>query len=433
MPPALPAGADARALLDFIDASPTPWHAAHNAAAWLERAGWRRLDESARWTLRPGEGVYLLRDDSALIAMRPGLGALAEHGWRLVAAHTDSPGLRLKTQPAQARQGLLTLGVEVYGSPILPTFTDRDLGLAGRVAVRTPTGIQSRLVRFDEPLARLPNLAIHLNRKVNTDGLHFNAQQHGNAVLEVLGSLPPADRLHALIAQHLGCEAGVIAGFDLALFDAQPGAFFGINREFIASRQLDNLGSCHAALTALTQSRPGQAGAAVALFDHEEVGSESSRGAASTLLPAVLERLGTVLGLDAQDRARALDASFMVSADMAHAVHPSHADLHDPGHAVRVNGGPVIKTNASQRYATEALSGARFRTLCERAGVPCQEYTHRADLHCGTTVGPLLAARLGVRAVDAGNPMWAMHSARESAGAHDGAALTAALTALFSE
>lgn len=433
-PPAPPdALAPARALLAFIDQSPTPWHAAHNAAAWLECAGYRRLDERARWTLAPGDRAYLLRDDSALVAVRVGHGSVAEHGYRLVAAHTDSPALRVKANGAQARAGVLTLGVEVYGSPILATFTDRDLGLAGRVVVRDGAALSTRLVRLPGPMARLPNVAIHLNRKVNEDGLRVNAQSDGNAVLETLGALPPADRLHALLAAQLDVDPAAIAGFELVLFDAQPGTLYGPDGQFIASRQLDNLGSCHAALDALTASIPGAASAVVALFDHEEVGSESHRGAASSLLPGVLERIGRAQGLDAEDRARALAASFLVSTDMAHAVHPSRADLHDPGHTPQLNAGPVLKLNAAQRYATEALSGARFRAACERAGVPCQTYVHRADMHCGTTVGPLLAARLGVTSVDAGNPMWAMHSARESAGALDPGYLGRVLAVLLSE
>lgn len=423
----------ARELLDFIDRSPTPWHAGAQAAAWLERAGWRALDETGRWTLAAGEGVYLMRGGSALIALRLGTGPLAQHGFRIVAAHTDSPGLRVKPLGAHGRHGYLALNVEVYGSPILATFTDRDLGLAGRVAVRTGSDVQMRLVQFDRAMARLPNVAIHLNRRVNEEGLRLNAQSDGNAVLEVLGSLPPAQRLRALLADAAACAPEHVLDFELALFDAQPGALFGPELVLMASRQLDNLACCHAALTALTRAPQGAASTMVALFDHEEVGSETSRGAASALLGEFIDRVAGALDLDAQDRGRALSRSLLISADMAHARHPSRPDLHDEQHVPVLNGGPVLKINAAQRYITDAATAARFRLLCERAQVPGQHYVHRADLPCGSTVGPYLAARLGVAGMDVGSAMWAMHSARESAGALDPALLARLLTAALTE
>jgi aspartyl aminopeptidase len=428
--PAIPE--PAQALLDYIEASPTPWHAARNAAARLEAAGYRRLHERERWQLARGDRAYVLRDDSALIALHAGTDT-AGAGYRLIAAHTDSPGLRVRPLGAHARAGVLALGVEVYGSPILATFTDRDLGLAGRVVVREDDALATRLVRFAQPMARLPNVAIHLERKVNQEGLRFDPNRDGNALLEALGALPPAERLRDLLGTALGVAPDAVRDFELALYDAQAGAAFGPHGQYLASRQLDNLACCHAAISALLAAPGGGATAVVALFDHEEVGSTSSRGAASVLLPAVLERTGAALGLDAEDRARALAAGFLVSADMAHAVHPGRPELHDPQHTPHLNGGPVLKVNAAQRYTTDASGAARFRAACERAEVPCQTYVHRADLPCGTTVGPALAAALGVQAVDAGSAMWAMHSARESAGAHDPAYLERALTAVLTD
>ena len=431
------ARARAQALLDFIDASPSPWHAAASAAALLEAAGYRRLEESAPWRLAPGARHYVIRDGSTLAAFRIGSAPLPETGLRLVGAHTDSPGLRVKPRAGEARDGWLRLGVEIYGGPILATFTDRDLGLAGRVAVRAagaPLGIDSRLVRFAAPLVRIPNLAIHLNRKVNDDGLKLDRQAALPPILSaVQDGLPAADHLIRLLAEALAVAPGDVLGFELNLYDTQPGAFFGPQQEFIADSQLDNLGSCHAALLALldTDADAPAASALCLLFDHEEVGSTSAKGADGSFLDDLLERIALGCGLGREDQHRTLARSLLVSADMAHAFHPGHAGAYDDQHRVHVNHGPVIKTNAGQRYTTDAVSAGVFQLACERAGVPWQHYVQRSDLACGSTIGPLAAARLGLRAVDVGNPMWAMHSLRESAGAADHDAMCRALAEFF--
>lgn len=439
LPVSTAARARARALLDFIDASPSPWHVVDSAAALLEAAGYRRLDEADSWHLAPGARHYVVRDGSTLAAFRIGSAPLTEAGLRLIGAHTDSPGLRVKPLAGETKGDWLRLGVEVYGGPILATFADRDLSLAGRVALRAPDaplGVQSRLVRFAAPLLRIPNLAIHLNRKVNEDGLKLDRQ---SALPPILGTvqdgLPAADHLTRLLADALDADPGRLLGFELNVYDTQPGAFFGPQQEFIADSQLDNLGSCHAALMALLDSDVDapQASAVCFLFDHEEVGSTSAKGADGSFLDDVLERIGLCCGLGREDYRRALARSMLVSADMAHAFHPGHAGAYDDQHRVHLNHGPVIKTNASQRYTSESLSAGVFQLACERAGVPWQSYVQRSDLACGSTIGPLAASRLGLRSVDVGNPMWAMHSLRESAGAADHDAMCRALAAFFKD
>ena len=437
LPVSTAARARAQALLDFIDASPSPWHVADSAAALLEAAGYGRLDEADTWCLTPGARHYVVRDGSTLAAFRIGSAPLTEAGLRLIGAHTDSPGLRVKPLAGEAKGDWLRLGVEVYGGPILATFADRDLSLAGRVALRAPDaplGVQSRLVRFAAPLLRIPNLAIHLNRKVNEDGLKLDRQSALPLILcAVQDGLPAADHLSRLLADALGVDPGQLLGFELNVYDTQPGAFFGPQQEFIADSQLDNLGSCHAALMALLDSDVDapQASAVCFLFDHEEVGSTSAKGADGSFLDDVLERIGLCCGLGREDYRRALARSMLVSADMAHAFHPGHAGAYDDQHRVHLNHGPVIKTNASQRYTSESLSAGVFQLACERAAVPWQSYVQRSDLACGSTIGPLAASRLGLRSVDVGNPMWAMHSLRESAGVADHDAMCRALRAFL--
>lgn len=425
----------ARDLLDYIDASPSPWHAVANAMADLEGRGYRRLTETEPWDLQPGQAYYVVRDDSSLIAFRIGDAALTEAGFRIVGAHTDSPGFRVKPHAAHAQGPLTTLGVEIYGAPILASFADRDLTLAGRVLVRdntSPAGVSPHLVRFDRPLVRLPNLAIHMNREVNKEGLKFDFQEQLPLFLAALSEgLPPADRFRGLLAEQAGVAPEDLRSWGLAVADTQPGTFWGAADEFLADGQLDNLASCHAALAALPEETADAGVAVAALFDHEEVGSESYKGAAGNFLESVLERVASGLGLDANQYRSALAASWLLSADMAHAYHPAWPRHHDEHHQVRVNGGPVIKINVAQRYATDELGEAYFAHLCDTAGVACQRYVHRNDLPCGSTIGPQMAARLGLRTVDVGNPMWAMHSARESAGAFDHGALIRALETFY--
>ena len=425
--------AQAQDLLDFIDASPSPWHAVETCEARLIAAGFSRLDEADRWTLPAGDRRYVVRGGSSIIAFIVGSQPAATTGLRMIGAHTDSPGLRLKPKPAEDVAGLVRLGVEVYGGPILATFADRDLSLAGRVNVRVPGGFATRLVRFADPLLRLPNLAIHMNREVNENGLKFNKQTELPLLLGISEDGTKAEaRFRQPIAAELGVEPSDLLTWELNAYDTQKGAFWGVDREFVANSQLDNLASCHAALSALLATSEPAATCLCAFFDHEEVGSESATGAGGSFVQDVIARLAASAGLDSEDQRRMLARSFFISADMAHGWHPNFPAAYDPCHHALVNAGPVIKSNANQRYSTSAETAARFMAICEKAGVPCQQYAHRTDLGCGSTIGPIVASRLGIPSVDVGSPMWAMHSIRESAGVLDHGYMIAALTASFS-
>ena len=427
--------AHAQDLLSFIDASPSPWHAVQSITQRLHAQGFVQLEEKLRWKLESGKGYYVVRGAS-LIAFRIGQQPLPDTGLRMIGAHTDSPGLRLKTNAAQASDGMVRLGVEIYGGPILATFTDRDLGLAGRVNVRTAQGtargFETRLVNFEQALLRLPNLAIHMNREVNEKGLVLNKQTELPLLFGMADEkLPAREQFLNLLANELKVKAADILTYELAVTDTQAGAFWGAEQEFIASSQLDNLASCHAALTALLATATPAATCIAAFFDHEEVGSESAAGAGGSFAGDVIARISLCLGLDEEQRHCAAALSFFISADMAHAWQPNFPNAYEPDHRVMVNAGPVIKTNASQRYSTNADTAARFITLCESAGVPCQNYTHRTDLGCGSTIGPIVAASLGIASVDVGSPMWAMHSLRESAGVQDVAYMIRVMKAAF--
>jgi len=412
----------AQQLLEFIDNSPSPWHAVESTVTLLLANGFKALSEKEPWQLNPGERYYTIRDQSSIIAFVAGSKAPSESGYRIIGAHTDSPGLRIKPNPEQKRGAYLRLGVEVYGSPILATFSDRDLSLAGRVSVKTASGAQtfeSRLLRIDESIVRLPNLAIHLNREVNKSGLKFNAQDELPLIFSQPG--PDGANFKKLVAERLQVSESDILAWELAAYDTQPGAFFGLGQAFITNSQLDNLASCHAALQALTNTlnQSNDATQVIAFFDHEEVGSCSAKGAGGSFLDAVLNRISNTLDDGAQGHHQAIAHSYMLSADMAHAWHPNFTNKHEPEHQPIINEGPVIKINTNQCYTTDAHTEALFVSICEDEKVPYQKFVNRSDLACGSTIGPMSAARTGVRSLDVGNPMWAMHSIRESAGTAD--------------
>ncbi|MGR8979821.1 MAG: M18 family aminopeptidase [Gammaproteobacteria bacterium] len=425
-------------LLDFIDASPSPWHVVRSIETKLAEHRFVRLKEAEKWTVQPGGRYYVTRDDSSIVVIVAGREPLSETGFKIIGAHTDSPGLRIKPNVAGSQDGLARLGVEIYGSPIVATFADRDLSLAGRIGYRNEHGdIAAALVRFDEVLLRLPNLAIHMNRGVNEDGLKFNKQTELPLILSVLTEKQlPQPYFLSLLEELSGIGAWQILSWDLNVYDTQKGAFWGSEQEFYADSQIDNLASCHAAVAALLDDALlEQAGGTLvcAFFDHEEIGSESSKGACGSFLTDMLKRFATALGNDSEEYARALAQSFLISADMAHAYHPNFPNAYDPDHRVMVNNGPVIKINSNQRYSSESVSAAQFAQWCEDAGVPYQIYSHRSDLPCGSTIGPIASAKLGIRAVDVGCPMWAMHSIRESAGVLDHDYMIRVLQRFFSD
>ncbi len=405
-------------LLTFIDASPTPWHAVEEASRRLEAGGYRWLDEREKWTLAPGDRFYVIRGGSSLAAFQVGQEPLERAGFRLLGAHTDSPNLRLKPNPAYVKAGYHQLGVEVYGGALWHTWLDRDLSLAGRVVVAGRDGApQTRIVDLGRrPLFRVPNLAIHLNRQVNAEGLKLNPQENLAPVLGL--EQGGAFDFPALLAE--AAEAKDVLAFDLCLYDVQPSARGGLRGELLFAPRLDNLASCHAGLSALLQgSGDRRATCGVVLYDHEEVGSTSAQGAAGPFLRDVLERIALARECPRDGYLRALAGSFFISADMAHGVHPNYADKHEPHHRPVLGGGPVVKSNVNQSYATEAEGWGLWASLCREAEVVPQQFVVRTDLPCGSTIGPITAAELGIRTLDVGNPMLSMHSIREMAASAD--------------
>ena len=418
-------------MLRFIDASPSPFHACEAAAHLLDAAGFERVDEHERWTGGVG-GRYLVRGGS-LVAWSVPDGAPADGSFRIVGAHTDSPNLRIKPRPDTGRAGVRQLAVEVYGGALLNSWLDRDLGISGRLVVRSGGGTEERLVRVDRPVLRVPQLAIHLDREITQQGLKLNPQQHLSPIWG-LGDVEPG-RFRSWIAAEARVEPSAVLGWDLMTHDLTMSSLIGEADELVSAPRLDNLCSSWAAIeglvAAIDDPSPSAPVPVVVLFDHEEVGSTSDRGADSALLPTVLERIVLAAGGGREDLLRALAGSVCLSADMAHATHPNYSDRHEPNHWIELNGGPVLKVNSNLRYASDGRSTATFALACDQAGVPMQQYAHRTDLPCGSTIGPLTAARLGIPTVDVGAPQLAMHSARELGGAADPAMYTAALAAFL--
>ncbi|CAM4199144.1 putative M18 family aminopeptidase 2 [Mycobacterium basiliense] len=420
--------ASARGLCEFIDASPSPFHLCATVARRLRNAGYTQLSETERWPAQPGR--YFLVRAGSLVAWNGGGGG--DTGgppgpFRIVGAHSDSPNLRVKQHPDRLVAGWQVVALQPYGGAWLNSWLDRDLGVSGRLSVRDGGQIDHRLVRIDEPVLRVPQLAIHLaeDRKSVT----LDPQRHVNAVSGV------GDRVGSFlgyVARHAGViEADVLAA-DLMTHDLTPSAVIGANADLVSAPRLDNQASCYAGLEALLGATPGEVLPILVIFDHEEVGSASDRGAQSNLLSTVLERIVLAAGGGREDLLRLLPASLLASADMAHATHPNYPDRHEPGHLIEVNKGPVLKVHPNLRYATDGPTAAAFAVACQQAGVTLQRYEHRADLPCGSTIGPLASARTGIPTVDVGAPQLAMHSARELMGAHDVVAYAAALHAFFS-
>ena len=430
MPPELLA-AD---LLRFIEASPTPCHAVAEMARRLAAAGFTALDERARWALAPADRRYVVRDGGSIVAFVVGTAPAADAGFRLVGAHTDSPALKVRPHADVRRAGYRLVGVEPYGGVLLHTWFDRDLTLAGRVVVRARDGgSDTRLVRLPGAPLRVPSLAIHLSRESRDEGLpRLDPQRHVVPVWSADG-LGDAAGLRDAVAAATGVDPAAVLAADLVTADTQPPAFGGDGEQFVFAPRLDNLASCHAGLYALLAAADTAHTRVLVANDHEEVGSGSAEGARGPFLDDVLRRLVAATGdADPQAYPVAVARSRLVSADMAHAVHPNYAERHEPEHQPRLGGGPVIKHHAGQSYATDAATAAWFAACCADVGVPVQHFVTRADLPCGSTIGPLTAARLGVATVDVGSPMLSMHSVREHAAAADAAAMITALRACLS-
>ena len=417
-------------LLDFIHRSPTPFHAVKNIQMTLEAEGFSPLVEEDGWNVVPGGRYYLTRNGSSIIAFVVGENSVVESGLRMVGAHTDSPCLKVKPKPEMKNHNYFQLGVEVYGGALLNPWFDRDLSIAGRVVFNVGDGrLQQALVDMRKPVAVIPSLAIHLDREAN-ENRKINPQTDIPPLLFKYGEDCEEDFRSLLAAQVLGqygdpMELQVL-DYDLYLYDCQKPALTGLNQDFISSARLDNLLSCFTAMKALIESE-GQVTSMLICSDHEEVGSTSACGANGPMLKSLLERLYP----DPEKRARAICQSLLVSADNAHGIHPNYSGKHDGNHGPILNEGPVIKINANQRYATSSLTSAVFRHLCEKQQVPVQSFVNRSDLGCGSTIGPITAANIGVQTLDVGVPTFAMHSIREMAGAEDAYNLYRVLSSFY--
>ena len=415
----------------FLDSSPNAWYAVANMARELEAAGFARLEESDAWELEGGRGYYVTRNGSALIAFRLPKRGLPV-GYNIMASHADSPAFRVKTNPEIFDQnGIVKLNVEGYGGMLRATWFDRPLTVAGRAVVRIGSGVETRLVYVDRDLGIIPSLAIHMDRQAN-DGATYNIQ---NDMLPIIGNKSNGyaeGDFMKLVAEAAGVDADDILDCDLMLCTRDRAVNLGVNGELIASGRLDDLQCAYASLCGIIEAQPADSCAVHCVFDNEEVGSGTKQGAASTFLRDTLTRVNSALGGGDEDHARAVSSGFMVSADNAHAVHPNHAEKADPTNRPAINGGIVIKYSANQRYTTDAVSGAIFRTLCARADVPTQTFHNRSDMAGGSTLGNISTSQVALNCVDVGLPQLAMHSAYETAGTDDVAYLAAAARALFS-
>ena len=423
--PALDRDAYVADFAEYLRDSPSSYHAAEAVAARLGRAGFERLDERDEWPTGPGRRV-VVRDGAVIAWVQPDA-VTAASPYRILGAHTDSPSFKLKPGRSTSAEGLLQAGVEVYGGPLLNSWLDRELELAGRVVTRDGA---THLVRTG-PMLRIPQLAIHLDREV-TKGLTLDKQRHLQPVWGAVADAAGADLLETAVQGAGVAHAADVDGHDLLLADTQSPARFGVDEAFFAAGRMDNLSSVYAGLVALVAAPDDAAHVSVlAAFDHEELGSESRSGASGPFLEDVLARVSAGLGADASARRRAFADSWLLSSDAGHAVHPNYPERHDPVSRPVLGGGPLLKLNANQRYASDALGSALWARVCRRAGVATQPFVSNNAIPCGSTIGPLSATRLGIRTVDVGTPLLSMHSARELAHVDDLVGLASAVTAFF--
>ena len=422
-------------LLVFMENSPTAVHAVAECLSRLQQGGFKELDERTPWAVNPGGRYLIKRHESALIAVRMGSRNPAEKGLHVIGAHTDSPGFRLKPNALYNQAGYAQLGVEIYGGPLLASWTDRDLGLAGRAVVSdTKRNLTVRWLKLDRPIVRIAQLPIHMNREVNDQGLVLNKQEHLAPILGLSNQKLSPAYLKNLIADTLSVEPAAIVDWEMELYDTQKPVFAGAEDEFIFGARIDNLAMCHAALCALLDCpETSERTRMIVFYDSEEVGSTTANGADSSFLSSVLTRLMGAFSGNPEDFFRATARSFFISADAVHAVHPNYLDKYEKEHHCFLNRGPVIKVNALRKYATTAESSAFFSELCRRAGVPFQKYVNRTDMAGGSTIGPVNASRLGMATVDVGNAMLSMHSIREMAGTIDQLSMIKVFKQFFKE
>ncbi len=410
-----------KSLIEFMDKSVCNFWAVQTIRETLEQNGFCELNTCNAWDVKPGGKYYVIKNHSAIFAFIVGKGDAAS-GFKIISAHSDSPCFRIKPNPEMLTDGgIMKLNTEVYGGPILYTWFDRPLSIAGRVMMKGKDALhpETRLVRFSRPLLTIPHLAIHFNRAVN-EGNPLSKQKD---MLPVLGKITDVAEKNGyvlrMVANELGVDASEIIDFDLSLYDTTPACLVGEHDEFITSGRLDDLSMAHAAMMALLESQECEMTRVMAIFDNEETGSGTKQGAASPVLAQILRRIVGCLGGGEEEYLRAVSASFMVSADNAHAVHPNYPEKHDPTNHPVMGGGPVIKINANCKYMTDADSAAVFKTLCDEAGVPCQYFVNHSDVAGGSTLGNILTSQIDLRGVDMGNALWAMHSVRETASTDD--------------
>ncbi|MCM1355885.1 MAG: M18 family aminopeptidase [Staphylococcus sp.] len=423
----------ARSLMEFLDKSPVNFLAVKTAARQLDDAGFVELDPREAWQLKPGGKYYMIKNSSAIFAFVVSTEGPAS-GFRIISAHSDSPCFRIKPHAEMLTDGgVVKLNVEVYGGPILYTWFDRPLSMAGRVMLRTddPLNPRTEIVRFDRPLLTIPHLAIHFNRAVN-DGNPLSKQKDMLPVIAIVKDAAEKDNLLLrTIAEAVGCRQEDILDFDMSLYDTTPACLVGLNEEFLTSGRLDDLSMVHGALTALLETSSTAQTRVMAIFDNEETGSGTKQGAASPVLCQMLRRIVGCLGGGEEEYLRAICKSFMVSADNAHAFHPNYPEKYDPTNHPVVGGGPAIKINANCKYMTDADSAAVFRSICEKAGVPCQYFVNHSDVLGGSTLGNILTSQIDLRGVDMGEAIWGMHSARETMATKDHAYTIAAFKTFF--
>lgn len=421
-------------LLQYLNDSPTAYHAVENAAEILKQHNFQELNETMEWSLQKGGKYFVIKNQSGIIAFTVGDGDLTNEGFRIIGAHTDSPNLKIKPGPCTVTpDGYVKVNVEVYGGPILSTWFDRPLAVAGRLIVKEDNELKGRLININKPVFMLPNLCTHFQRDVNEKGSFYNKQKDIFPLLSMKeDDVEKGDYLLNLVQKETGIEKARILDYELFLYEYQQGIFTGKDGEFISASRIDNLAMVYAGLAALAESvDKGNAYRIFAAFDNEEVGSTTAQGANSGFLMHIVNRICKNLGLTDDAYFRAVANSTSISADTAHAVHPNYSDKHDPENRPVLGGGPVIKYSASQRYGTTAFSAAYFMEACEQAGVPCQKYVNRNDIVGGSTIGPALSSRTTIPTVDMGIPILAMHSIREFGAVMDNVYTEMAFQAYF--
>ena len=422
-------------LIDFLYDSPSACHGVKATQRILEKNGFIEIKESDKWNLEAKGKYYVIKNDSALIAFEVGTGDIEETGLRLIGAHTDVPGFRIKPNPQMISEGkYVKLNTEVYGGPILYTWFDRPLSIAGKVSLKgsSPLKPETRLVNINKPLLIIPSLAIHMNREVN-EGFKINKQVDTLPLLALINDkLEKEDYLMNILAEELQVNKEDILNFELGLYEYEKGMLIGMNEELISSGRFDDLWMVYAGIKALVDSKENEATKVMICIDNEEIGSLTAEGANSTLLNNILERIALGLGKDREGYYRTLANSIMISADLAHAVHPNLGDKHDPTNRPVLEGGPVLKIAASGSYSTDSFNGAVFAGICEAAGVPFQKFVNRSDVRGGTTIGPVTSANLTIPVIDMGAPVLGMHSIRELASVKDNYYTVKAFTEFFS-